>query len=153
MFECMIYKRTVYDSLDRVNDIANRRAEFEKLEAYFEKENLELTPTENGLYFLIQEPGHGPFPVLGDSVVVNYSGFLLDGKKFDTNEWNSEPFRFVLGQNMVLPGWEEGIPMLNKGAKARFYITSDLAFGARHVGEVPPYSTLIFDIEVLDIIH
>ncbi len=145
-------KRSVYDSIEKVTDIKSREAEFEKLEAYFTERDLHLSPTENGLYYQINRVGVGRFPQNGDTIEVKYTGALLGGKIFDNSDWKEEPFKFVLGENMVLPGWEEGMPYLNEGSQARFFITSDLAFGNRYVGEVPPYSTLVFDIEVIDII-
>lgn len=108
-------------------------------------------PTKNGAYFLASKQGTGDFPVIGDTVLVTFTGRLLDGTVFDQSINKSAPFSFVLGSSKVIAGWEEGIPLMNKGTVARMVIPSDLGFGAKEYGKLPGYSTLVFDIEVLDI--
>ena len=77
-------------------------------------------------------------------VVVHYSGFLLDGTKFDSSVERDEPLTFVAGAGQVIPGWDEGLLLLKKGSKARFIIPSNLAYGDRDLGKIPPNSTLSF---------
>ena len=83
--------------------------------------------------------------------MVQYSGYLTNGKRFDSSVEREEPFLFVVGMHQVIQGWEEGIKLLNKGSKARFIIPSSLAFNNRKVGQIPANSDLIFDVELLDI--
>jgi len=128
-----------------------RKVEFKHIEEFLKKNNMDVMPTENGVYMKISIPGAGPMPVKGDTVFVAYTGRLLEGTIFDQSVDNSKPFSFVLGSNTVIAGWEESIPFLNKGSIARLVIPSDLGYGAQPYGKLPGYSTLVFDIEILDI--
>jgi FKBP-type peptidyl-prolyl cis-trans isomerase len=107
--------------------------------------------TKTGLKYIILQPGDGPKADSGKKVTVHYSGYLTDGKPFDSSVERDEPFEFVLGVKMVIPGWDEGIALLSKGAKARFIIPPSLAYGERQVGKIPPNSQLVFDVQLLDI--
>ena len=107
--------------------------------------------TKSGLKYIVLEQGNGPKADSGKTVMVHYSGYLLDGTRFDSSVERDEPFSFVVGMKMVIPGWDEGITLLSKGAKARFIIPPALAYGPRAVGKIPPNSVLIFDVELLDI--
>ena len=104
------------------------------------------------MYYYSLLEGKGEYPNAGDTIIVKYVGSLLDGTIFDASDRKDEPFKFVLGQYLVLPGWEEGIPMMSKGGKAKMLLPSDLAFGDQNLRNIPPYSTLLFEIEILDII-
>lgn len=107
--------------------------------------------TKSGLKYYILEAGTGKKIKPGDTVTVHYSGYLLNGKEFDSSVERDEPFTFVAGQHHVIPGWDEGIQLLKKGAKAKFVIPPNLAYGNRNMGSIPPNSTLVFDIQVLDV--
>ena len=111
--------------------------------------NIQSTPS--GLKYIMIQQGSGDYPDSGKTVMVQYSGYLTNGKRFDSSVERGEPFLFVVGMHQVIPGWEEGIKLLNKGSKARFIIPSSLAFNNRKVGQIPPNSDLIFDVELLDI--
>ena len=110
-----------------------------------------LQTTKSGLKYIILQQGNGPKADSGKTVVVHYSGYLPDGTIFDSSVERDEPFSFIVGLKMVIPGWEEGIALLNKGAKARFVIPSALAYGPRSVGKIPANSTLYFDVELIDV--
>jgi len=115
-------------------------------------EDLAATTTDSGLQYIEVEAGDGPAPQVGEVVSVNYQGTLEDGTKFDSSYDRGEPFRFPLGQGMVIPGWDEGIALMNVGGKARLIIPPDLGYGEAGAGDViPPNSTLIFDVELLDV--
>jgi FKBP-type peptidyl-prolyl cis-trans isomerase len=114
-------------------------------------DSTKLVTTKSGLKYAIVEKGTGDKIKDGDTVTVDYSGYLLDGKKFDSSVEREEPFTFVVGQRGVIIGWDEGITYLNKGAKARFVIPPDLGYGPRPMGKIPPNSTLVFDVHVLDV--
>lgn len=125
------------------------RAESAKfLEENAKKEGVKTT--KSGLQYLITKEGKGVHPTVEDTVLVHYQGMLIDGTEFDSSIKRGEPVKFNLLQ--VIPGWTEGLCLLNKGAKARLFIPYNLAYGERGMGDIPPYSTLIFDIELLDVI-
>ena len=87
----------------------------------------------------------------GKKVKVHYEGMLLDGAVFDSSFKRNQPIEFSLGVGQVIPGWDEGIALLNKGAKATLIIPSDLAYGAAGAGGViPPDATLKFEVELVD---
>jgi peptidylprolyl isomerase len=107
--------------------------------------------TESGLQVFIVEKGTGPEPARGDLLTVHYSGYLEDGSLFDSSVQRDIPLRFVLGTGQVLRGWDEGFLLLNKGARARMVVPPHLGYGDRGSGPIPPGSTLIFDVELIDI--
>jgi peptidylprolyl isomerase len=108
--------------------------------------------TKDGLKYAIIQEGTGAQPDSGDLVTVNYSGFLAkDSTKFDSSVERDEPFTFRLGTHMVIPGWDEGIALLRKGGKARFIVPPALGYGSRPSRIIPPNSTLIFDVELLEV--
>lgn len=123
-----------------------------KIEEYLSENDIDAQTTESGIRYVITKKGKGIQPSPGDTVVVQYTGKLLDGKVFDTSEGKPEPFSFPIGQGMVIPGWDEGIALLNEGAKATLYIPSPLAYGPRGAGQdITPNSVLIFDVELVDV--
>lgn len=123
---------------------------------YFKANNItNYKKLDNGLYYVIHQEGSGPKVPKGKNVTVNYTGMLLNGKKFDSNvdpAFNHvEPFTFQAGANSVIKGWDEGIQLLNKGAKATLFIPSPMAYGERGAGgDIPANTPLVFDIEVVD---
>ncbi|NWF90717.1 MAG: FKBP-type peptidyl-prolyl cis-trans isomerase [Ignavibacteriaceae bacterium] len=110
-----------------------------------------LVSTKSGLKYSILQPGTEEKADSTDLVVVHYSGFLTNGKVFDSSVEREEPFKFRLKLQPVIPGLEEGIKLLGKGGKAKFIIPPALGYGENPVGIIPPNSTLIFDLEVIDI--
>lgn len=105
--------------------------------------------TASGLQYLVIKAGNGLKPSISDTVTVNYKGTLLNGKQFDSNE-GKEPITF--STEGVIPGWTEGLQLMNEGSKYRFFIPYHLAYGERGAGrDIMPYSTLIFDIELLKV--
>jgi len=119
---------------------------------YLSDNNITVEPTESGLIFIETKSGKGKKPVAGDKVKVHYTGYLLDGTKFDSSVDRDQPFIFDLGQGRVIKGWDEGIAMMNIGDKATLIIPSSIGYGARGAGGlIPPFSTLVFDVELLGI--
>jgi FKBP-type peptidyl-prolyl cis-trans isomerase FkpA len=107
--------------------------------------------TDSGLQYEVLKSGQGSKPKASDTVKVNYLGTLLDGTEFDSSYIRNKPASFPL--NRVIKGWTEGVQLMNTGAKYRFYVPSELAYGARSTGKISSHSTLIFEVELLEIIH
>ena len=105
--------------------------------------------TESGLQYKVITAGTGPKPKATDTVTVNYTGKLLDGTEFDSSAKHGQAATFPL--DGVIPGWTEGLQLMPKGSKYDFYIPSELAYGSGGQGPIPPSSTLIFEVELLDI--
>lgn len=107
--------------------------------------------TDSGLDIKILEEGNGPKPATGDTVHVHYTGTLEDGTQFDSSHTRGQPIVFPLGQGRVIKGWDEGIALLNKGAKAKLTIPPELGYGVQGAGGViPPNATLTFEVELVD---
>ena len=132
----------------------NYPAETEKavseLNAYLEKNGVVAQPTSTGLYYVKTQDGTGEKPSKGSTVKAHYTGCLLDGTVFDTSIERGEPIEFVLGVGQVIPGWDEGIALMSKGEKAVLYIPYYLAYGDRDLGVIPPFSNLVFEVELID---
>ena len=125
--------------------------ELDTLQAYIESNNITTEPTASGLYYIEIEEGTGAPAKKGDIVDVHYTGTFLDGKKFDSSYDRGEPFEFTLGVGQVIKGWDEGISYMKEGGKAKLIMPSSLAYGARGAGSIPPYTSLIFDVELVDV--
>ena len=96
--------------------------------------------------------GSGPAPKSGDQVHVHYTGWLTNGKKFDSSVDRGQPFTFVLGRGQVIRGWDQGVATMKVGDKIKLTIPPDLGYGARGAGGViPPNATLVFEVELLGI--
>jgi len=118
----------------------------------FEVKDLDTVRMQSGLRFIKIESGNGVKAQQGKYVSVHYTGYLLDGKKFDSSVERGEPLEFQLGRGMVIKGWEEGIELMHVGDKMRFIIPSELAYGETGApGAIPPNATLIFDCELVDV--
>lgn len=110
-----------------------------------------VVTTKSGLQYEVLTEGTGKSPKATDTVRCHYEGQLLDGTVFDSSYKRGEPADF--GLNQVIPGWTEGVQLMKEGAKYRFYIPYLLAYGERGAGaSIPPYSTLIFDVELIKVL-
>lgn len=105
--------------------------------------------TPSGLQYQVLQGAEGKKPKATDTVHVHYHGTLLNGQVFDSSVQRGEPISFPL--NQVIAGWTEGLQLMSIGSKYRFFIPSELAYGDQAVGTIPAGSTLIFDVELLDI--
>lgn len=137
-------------SFDEANQssIEKANADFEQ---YLKDNKIKEKKRESGLVYVRTKKGSGECAVAGQTVTVHYTGKFLDGRVFDSSVERGEPISFVLGEGRVIKGWEEGIALMKKGEKATLILPYTLAYGNRQTGEIPPYSTLVFDVEIIDI--
>ena len=113
------------------------------------KERDEVTETDSGLQFEVIQEGQGDQPGAESNVTVHYHGSLIDGKVFDSSYDRGEQISFAL--NQVIPGWTEGLQLMNPGAKYRLYIPYNLGYGEQGTQGIPPFSTLVFDVELFSV--
>lgn len=124
------------------------------LKQYLEDSKLRLKPTQSGLYSLILKAGNEKTVHVGDTITVHYEGRFLNGKFFDSTRKRNEAFQFVYGQQwQVIKGLEEAIGLMHEGERSLFIMPSDLAFGetGSSTGIIPPFTSLIFEVELLKI--
>lgn len=124
--------------------------EMEILENYIKNASITAEPTESGLYFIEKNAGIGEYIKHGDEVVVNYTLTLTDGSLVETT-LGSEPLTYVVGREKFIAGWEEAVAMMKKGSVATVIVPSKIGYGSEGSGNIQPYSTLIFEIEILDV--
>lgn len=131
------------DSIAKAEEAVNR-------EKYLAENKITEKPSESGLIIQIEQEGTGSKPQTGQKVTVHYTGYLLNGSKFDSSVGRGEPFTFTIGQGQVIKGWDEGVAQLKTGTKAKLIIPSSIGYGAQGAGaNIPPFSTLIFEVELL----
>jgi FKBP-type peptidyl-prolyl cis-trans isomerase FkpA len=143
-----------------------RKAEPEKVKKYIADSKLAVTTTPSGLNYVITKQGTGDKPAVGDTAEVFYAAKYLNGKIFETNikevaqqnktynpAMQYKAIRIPVGVKGVIPGWDEGLQLLNKGAKATFVIPSKLAYGEQGYQIIQPFTPLVFDVELVSIIH
>ncbi len=132
---------------------------------YLADNKVTVKPTASGLYFVESKKGSGKKPQAGDVVKVNYTGRTMDGKIFDTSfeaiakeagvfderRKPYDPIEFPLGQRQVIAGWEEGIMLMSVGSKGQLIIPSAMGYGAQGGGPIPPFSPLVFDLELISV--
>ncbi|MEO0563553.1 MAG: FKBP-type peptidyl-prolyl cis-trans isomerase [Chloroflexota bacterium] len=111
----------------------------------------EIHVTESGLQYEVKQEAEGPKPTAADTVEVHYHGTFLNNKTFDSTYNRGQPIQFPL--NGVIAGWTEGLQLMSVGSVYKFYIPYDLAYGEQgHPAGIPGFSTLIFEVELLDIV-
>ncbi len=127
---------------------ANRKAGEEFLKQNATKNSVTVLPS--GLQYRIITEGTGAKPTATDRVKVNYRGTLIDGTEFDSSYKRNQPATFGVGQ--VIKGWTEALQLMPAGSKWEIYIPQELAYGERESGKIPPFSALIFEVELLEIV-
>jgi FKBP-type peptidyl-prolyl cis-trans isomerase len=134
---------------NKAGDDAKEAQEKAKLNAAALKEFEGGKTTASGIKYIVIKEGTGNMPVATSNVKVHYTGTFADGKVFDSSVQRGEPIDFPL--NQVIPGWTEGVQLMKEGAKYKFYIPYNLAYGAQGRGPIPPKTDLIFEVELLKI--
>jgi FKBP-type peptidyl-prolyl cis-trans isomerase FkpA len=124
-----------------------------EVESYLQKNNIEATKTSLGTFVQIHTPGDGPLIDSGKEVSVLYTGKLFpSGKVFETNNEEGKPaLKFVVGSHSIIPGWDDGVRLLKKGASATFYIPAFLAYDQQPGPDKKPNENLIFDVKIVDV--
>ena len=117
------------------------------IKQYLSDNNLTADSTASGLYYIITKEGSGGHPNLQSTVTVKYKGYLTDGTVFDQTN-GSETVKFLLSE--LIPGWQLGIPLLQRGGEGTFFLPSYLGYGTSGSGSIPPNSVLIFDIALVN---
>ena len=128
-------------------------ANIENGKAFLEenKKNPNIHTLPSGLQYEVLKEGNGKQPKATDKVKCDYEGTLIDGTMFDSSIKRGQPA--VFGVNQVIPGWVEALQLISEGAKWRLYIPAELGYGAQGAGEmIPPHSTLIFDVELIEVL-
>jgi len=141
----------------KINDVRAAKAEADAAKAQEEgvaylAENAKkegVTTTESGLQYEILSAGEGDKPTAADNVTVHYKGTLTDGSPFDSSYDRGQPATFPLGG--VIAGWTEGVQLMSPGAKFKFTIPAGLAYGERATGSIPAHSTLVFEVELIEV--
>jgi FKBP-type peptidyl-prolyl cis-trans isomerase len=110
-----------------------------------------MTTSPSGLQYREDAVGEGRVAKAGDTVSVHYTGTLQDGSKFDSSRDRGQPLQFPLGAGHVIKGWDEGVAGMKVGGRRTLVIPPELGYGARGTGPIPPNSTLVFDVELMDI--
>ena len=149
-------------SMDSTQVLVQKQMEYYKKAKYAEtikknedflKENAkkkDVVTTESGLQYKVLTKGTGEIPTATQRVKVHYRGTLIDGTEFDSSYKRNEPTTFAC--NQVIKGWTEALTMMPVGSKWEIYIPQELGYGERDNGKIPPYSTLVFEVELLEIV-
>ncbi len=146
----MAYQRKIMlkRNTERITEAAtNEKEGKEFLKANKNKPGVITTPS--GLQYIVLKKGNGPKPKMTDKVTVNYKGTFINGKVFDSSYKRRKPA--TLSVNGVIKGWTEALKMMRAGSKWKLFVPSNLAYGTRGSGPIPPNKTLIFEIELLSI--
>ena len=143
------------------NDIPNepprtKADEMADLKVYLdtlEGRGLDIDTTDLGVYYVVDKEGNGTFPQSGDTCIVNYSGFFMNGMMFDASHLHNSDstFQFVLNTTPMIKGWEDGMKVVAEESRTYLIIPSEHAYGSTGYGGIGPYETLIFDIKMKDI--
>jgi FKBP-type peptidyl-prolyl cis-trans isomerase len=139
----------MFSSFNSATSDENKAAGLAFLAENGQKDN--IITTDSGLQYEILTEGEGKSPSATDQVSVHYQGTTLDGNEFDSSYKRGEPATFPL--NRVISGWTEGVQLMKEGSKFRFFISSELAYGAQGAGaDIPANATLIFEVELIKIL-
>ena len=127
----------------------NFESEMALLKRYLKLTNITTKPTESGIYFIEERKGNGYHPTEKSFIGVHYIGSFINGKPFENSYELNKPLEFRLGEHAVIPGFEEAIKLMTVGSRAKVIIPSNMAYGKDVKSAIPPYSTLVFQLELL----
>lgn len=148
IFTAILIGFTMFSIANATTPEDNKKAGVEFLAKNAKKDK--VITTTSGLQYQILSEGKGASPIATDRVTVKYKGTLIDGTEFDNSENHGGSASFPL--NRVIKGWTEGVQLMKEGAKYRFFIPSDLAYGEQGAGRIiPPNSALVFEIELIKV--
>ena len=146
-----IFSYDKYLEEKKTADVMTAEQEQKILKSYLENANITVTPSTTGLYYIEDKAGKGNFPKNGQKVKLHYTGSFVSGEVFDSSLKRGEIFEFEIGTKQVIPGLEEGICMMKKGGKSTLIIPSSIAYGNQQYKMIQPFSTLIFEVELINI--
>jgi FKBP-type peptidyl-prolyl cis-trans isomerase len=145
-------ERTARKQAEETVDAQRKNEEPVKIAQYVKQNSIQVSPRPSGLYFIETLKGSGIKADSGMNVTVHYVLYTLEGKKLQSSVEMGQPFTFRLGERNVIQGWDEGLTLMNEGGKARFIVPSSLAYGGSNKGpDMPAYSTLVFDVELIKV--
>jgi FKBP-type peptidyl-prolyl cis-trans isomerase FkpA len=136
---------------NRLEKRERRLAEPGKIQRYVTQNNIQVSPTQSGLYIIELQAGEGREAKAGDMVTAHFSGSFLNGQIFDSSYERGVPITFELGKGEVIPAWDEAIAGMKAGGKVRLISPSSLAYGDQQRGNIKPYTPLIFEIELIEV--
>ncbi len=149
------YDKELADKKSKAEEDAKKAKtdEAAKISQYVKSNNISVTPTASGLYYIETQKGSGAKAEKGKKVQVNYKGYLFDGQVFDQSK--GKPIEFMLGQGSVIRGWDEAISMMSEGGKAKLIIPSALAYGpdGSPGSLITPYCPLVFEVELVKVVQ
>ena len=129
-----------------------KKEEPSKIANYIKKHNINVKPTESGLYFKDIVEGKGDYPVDGNTVTIEYIHYDLDGNVLQSSYEDETPFTYTVGTGAVIKGWEEAVKLMRKGGKAWMLLPSSIGYGDyQRTKEVKPYSPLVFELELTEV--
>jgi FKBP-type peptidyl-prolyl cis-trans isomerase len=159
-----VYTEEEFELKMMEDQIVGETEEAEKLEAYVTEKGITVKPNDDGVYVIVRTKGNGAVAAKGKRAHVNYVGTLLDGTLFDTSiekvaqehdAWNPQrqyiPLAYTVGVGEMIRGWDNAVEGMRVGTKATLIIPSNMAYGAQGRGSILPFSTLIFDIDVVNV--
>ena len=151
LYACLLFVVMLLFASCSIESYATKKQDANKeILLYITENELDVIPNDSGLVFVQIENGEGECPKVGDKVAFHYKGYYLNGEVFDSSYDKSYPLIVELGDELIIKGLEEALMMMNKGAKAKVVIPFYLAYDDMENALVPPFSNLIFELEMID---
>ncbi|MBE0639459.1 MAG: FKBP-type peptidyl-prolyl cis-trans isomerase [Bacteroidales bacterium] len=148
-----IYPEPPVMKAERMDAVNRKSVEGELIEKYVMEKNITAKPTASGLYFVEIIQGSGKKAEAGKRVKVHFKGSLFDGKVFDSSYERNRPVVFTLGQGEMIPAWDEAIAMMAEGGKALLIVPSALGYGAEQRNNIKPFTPLVFEVELIEVVN